>query len=399
MKVSAIICEYNPLHNGHVHHIRQTRAHGATHIIGVMSSNFVQRGDAALLSKFDRADLAVRSGMDLVIELPVAFSTASAEYYAMGAVSILNNLNIVNELSFGSSFTSKEKMELVMEAAISTADLHRDRINELQREGYSYPAALSEVVKARYNPATAKELEDPNNLLAIEYIKALQKQHTTIKPFTIQRKCVAHDSLAPQEIFASASYIRNSILAGDPAYEGYVPEYTASLLSQRLAEGKTADIRNLERVALYALRRMSPDEILALPDVNVSLQNRILRARNAGSMDELLTSIKTRCFTMARIRRILIDAMVGIRKDDLKYYPPYARVLAFNDRGMELMGLIKHRSTLPISTSMARLREMSNLAQRFVELEEAAASVYGLAQGNISSSEEEFRRQITAVNR
>ncbi len=399
MKVSAIICEYNPLHNGHVHHINETKAHGATHIIGVMSSNFVQRGEPALLSKFDRADLAIRAGMDLVIELPVAFSTASAEYYAMGAVSILNNLGIVNELSYGSSFTSEEKMNLVMEAAISTADLHRDRINELQREGYSYPAALGEVVKARYNTAIAKELEDPNNLLATEYVKALQRQHTTIKPFTIQRKYVAHDSLAPQEIYASASYIRNSILAGDPAYEGYVPQYTASLLYQRLKEGKTADIRNLERVALYALRRMTPEEILALPDVNVSLQNRILKARSAGSMDELLAGIKTRCFTMARIRRILIDAMIGIRKDDLKYYPPYARVLAFNDNGRDLMGMIKRRSTTPMSTSMATLRKMSGLAQRFVELEESAANVFGLAQGTISSSEEEFRRHITAVNR
>jgi len=407
MKVSAIICEYNPLHNGHVHHIRETRANGATHVIGILSSNFVQRGDTALLDKFDRADLAVRAGMDLVIELPVAFSTASAEYYAMGAVSILNNLGIVDELSFGSSFTSNEKMELVTEAAISTSDQYRIQINELQREGYSYPAALCEVVRARYGGEVAKILcppngsdadnYDPNNLLAIEYIKALKKQNSTIQPFTIQRKFVTHDSFVPQDMYASASYIRRSILDGDPAYQGYVPAFSEHLLTQRLEEGRTADIRRLERVALYALRRMSLEEIGALPDVNASLQNRIYKARNAAGLDELLTSIKTKCFTMARIRRILSCAMIGIRKEDLKYYPPYARVLAFNNNGMELMGMIKRRSTLPISTSLAKLRETSDLAERFVKLEEQATSVRCLAQSTITSAEDEFRRRISAA--
>ena len=167
MKVSAIICEYNPLHNGHVHHIRETRRNGATHVIAVLSSNFVQRGDVALLSKFDRAQLAVQAGADLVIELPVAFSCAAAEDYARGAVTLLNSLGIVDELSFGSSTGDIEVIELLTDASLSTTQIYGDRIIERMKAGDSYPAAVWEVVRQRYGNQVAGKM--PKKLVAVSY--------------------------------------------------------------------------------------------------------------------------------------------------------------------------------------------------------------------------------------
>ncbi len=394
MKISAIICEYNPLHNGHVHHIQETRANGATHIIGVMSGNFVQRGDVALLDKFDRAKLAVSAGVDLVIELPVAFSIASAELYATSAVSILHNLGIVDELSFGCSCGDTERLELLTEASLSTTEVYQNRIRERMREGESYPAAVWEIVRQRYGSKVAGMMHDPNNLLAIEYMKAIRKVGAQFKPFTIQRQYVMHDSLEPNQMYASASFIRKSVAEGDPSYLDYVPTYTAQLLTRRIKEGRTADIRRLERLALYRLRMMEAEEMLTLPDVNASLQNRMFAAKHANSWDELLADIKTKCYTMARIRRILMAAMIGIRKEDQVYYPPYARVIAFNERGRELLGIAKKNSKIPLGTSLAKLSETSKLAESFVRLEERATNVYGLAMEDMFSAEQDFRARI-----
>ncbi|MBQ2265523.1 MAG: nucleotidyltransferase family protein [Oscillospiraceae bacterium] len=394
MKVSGIICEYNPLHNGHVHHIRQTRANGATHIVGVMSGNFVQRGDTAILNKFDRAKLAVNAGVDLVIELPVAFSAASAELFATGAVSILHNLGIVDELSFGSSCGDQECLELLAEASMSTTEHYRDRIRDRMRDGDSYPAAVWEIVRQRYGNKVAGMMLDPNNVLAIEYMKAMYKLDAKFKPFTIQRQCVLHDSLTPNEMYASASFIRKSIMDGDPSYLDYIPRYTAQLLTRRIREGRTADVRRLERPMLYRIRNITPEELMELPDVNQSLQNRILAAKNASSWEELLAAVKTKCYTMSRIRRILMAALIGIHREDQKYYPPYARVIAFNERGMELLSAAKKKSSIQIGTSLAKLSETSRLAESFVRLEERASNVYGLAVEDMFSAEQDFRAKI-----
>ncbi|MBR2087894.1 MAG: nucleotidyltransferase family protein, partial [Oscillospiraceae bacterium] len=293
MKVSAIICEYNPLHNGHVHHIRETRRNGATHIIAVLSSNFVQRGDVALLNKFDRAQLAVQAGADLVIELPVAFSCAAAEDYARGAVTLLHRLGIVDELSFGSSTGDIEVIELLTDASLSTTQIYADRIVERMKAGDSYPAAVWEVVRQRYGNQVAGKMHDPNNLLAIEYMKAIRRIGANIKPFTIPRRCVMHDSLEPQAQYASATFIRNCIMNCDLNYIGFVPTYTARMIADRIDEGKTATLRRLERAVLYRMRTITEEEMMVLPDMSEALYNRFYAARNAATLDELLATVKT----------------------------------------------------------------------------------------------------------
>lgn len=394
MKVSAIICEYNPLHNGHVHHIRETRRHGATHIIAVLSSNFVQRGDVALLNKFDRAQLAVQAGADLVVELPVAFSCAAAEDYATGAVTLLNELGIVDELSFGSSTGDIEVIDLLTDASLSTTQIYGERIVERMKAGDSYPAAVWEIVRQRYGNQVAGKMHDPNNLLAIEYIKAIRKTGAKIQPFTIPRRCVMHDSPEPQAQYASATFVRKSVYEGDLNYLSYVPTFTAKMLSDRIAEGRTASLRQLESAILYRMRSITEDEMMVLPDMNEALYNRFYAARNANSLEEMLAQIKTKCYTMSRIRRAMMCAMIGIRREALKVAPPYARVLAFNDRGQELMGIARKKSGIPIHTSLAKLRDENPACRAFVKMEERASNVYGLASQVFTSCEEDYRARI-----
>ena len=165
MKVSGIICEYNPFHNGHLYHIRRTRENGATHIVAVMSGNFVQRGDTAVMDKLERARLAVRSGADLVIELPVQYSLASAENFASGAVHLLDALGAVDELSFGSECGDTEKLRRAMETVDLAAVTRADEIRSIMEKGYTYPRALNSVVNG-YDPEAAAIIAEPNNTLA-----------------------------------------------------------------------------------------------------------------------------------------------------------------------------------------------------------------------------------------
>lgn len=399
MKVSAIICEYNPLHNGHVHHIRETKRHGASHLVCVLSSNFVQRGDVAILSKFDRARLAVKAGADLVLELPVAFSCAAAEVYATGAVSLLNSLGIVDELSFGSSTGDMEIMTLLTEASRSTTEIYGERIRERMKQGDSYPAAVWEIVRQRYGYQVAGKMHDPNNLLAIEYMKAMQKQRVSFSAYTIPRRCVMHDSPETSGQYASGSFIRKSIMEGDLNYVDFMPPYASKMLADRITEGRVATVRQLERVALYRMRTVSQEELLTLPDVNESLARRFYAARNANSLDEMLAQVKTKCYTMSRIRRIVMCALLGIRKEVISQPVPYARVLAFSDRGRELMSIAQQKSTIPIHTSLARLRDENDITREFAEMEERASHVYGLAQRSISSAEEDYRARIVMESR
>lgn len=398
MKVSAIICEYNPLHNGHVYHIQETRRKGATHIVCLLSSSFVQRGDVALLNKFDRAQLAVKAGADLVLELPTPFSCAAAETYASGAVSLLNQLGIVDELSFGCSTGDPESMALLTEASLSTTQIYGDRIQERMKQGDSYPAAVWEIVRQRYGTQVAEKMSDSNNLLAIEYMKAIKRQKAAFSALTVQRICVMHDSNQTNGHFASASFIRQSLMNDDFSCTDFMPDFTARMLAERITEGRTATVKQLERAALYCMRTISEQELLALPDMNEPLARRFLAARNANTLDDMLAQVKTKCYTMSRIRRIVMCALLGIRKEILLLQPPYARVLAFNERGRELMGMAQKKSHIPIHTSLAKLRESGRAAEVFVGLEERASHVYGLAQHTISSAEEDFRARIILEN-
>lgn len=395
MKVSGIICEYNPFHNGHLHHIKETRKNGATHIVAVMSGNFVQRGDTAVMDKLDRARLAVRSGADLVIELPVQYSLASAQKFAEGAVWLLNNLGVVSELSFGSECGDIEKLQKALKVVEYIAVAKADTIKGIMEKGYTYPRALSSVIDG-VDESISDIIEQPNNMLAIEYLRAINKFSSSIKPFTVARRGTAHDGMKAGGEYASAAYIRECLGKGYGAelIRDFTTPLWADAIAKAIQRGEISSLKRLERVLLYKLRTTNVQEIAQISDVGQGLENRIYAARMAGSIEELMFTVKTKRYTMARIKRILLSLLIGIKKSDMDNLPTYGRILAINERGQEILAAAKGRAKIPYATSISKLSQVDEVSKRFAELEIKASDVYGLSLEKVNSAEKDYRAKI-----
>ncbi|MBQ8921779.1 MAG: nucleotidyltransferase family protein [Oscillospiraceae bacterium] len=392
MKISGIICEYNPFHNGHLYHVEQTRKHGATHIVAIMSGNFVQRGDVAVISKFERAKAAVRCGVDLVIELPVAYCLSAAETYAMGAMYILKGLGCIDELSFGSECGDLGLLSAAVKATYACAK--RPELEDLMKLGNSYPKALQILIRQTYGDEIGLLFSSPNNVLAIEYLKAMVAVNLKIQPYTVKRNS-AHDAMVPSGKIASASLIRQLMESQSGDFDDLVPDTSADAISACAATGMTARFENLERVLLYKLRTSSAEEIAGLPEVGQGLENKILSARNETSLESLLLNIKSKRYPMARLRRILLNLLIGITPNDTKNPPPYGRILALNERGRDILTAAKQAgTTLPYATSLAKLAELNDKCKACSELEAKATSIYGLAQRAISPADADYKAMI-----
>lgn len=369
MNVCGIICEYNPFHNGHKYHIEQTREKfGATHIVGVMSGNFTQRGDVAVIDKYRRAETALKNGVDLVIELPVVYSLGSAEQFAQGAVYLLNALGCVDTLSFGSECGNINQLREAAGAVLYAQE--SDEFKSYMKEGLSYPAALQKAIERYYTDDVIDTLACPNNTLAVEYIKAIDNIASPIKPVTVKRHIAAHDSeiINPQSNVLSASQLRKMIEAGEDISR-YAPECDLS---------ETASISNIETAILSKLRAMNKSAIEKTPNVLLGLENRIYRAaRVAGSLNELYFLVKTKRYTLARIRRIILSAFLGITKNDLQFSNSYVRILGMNGKGKEILGAAK--CDIPVNTSLSQLEKTGDKAKKQARLEARCNDQYALA--------------------
>ncbi len=390
MKISGIICEYNPFHNGHMYHIQKTRENGATHIVAVMSGNFVQRGDVAIIDKFERAKAAVRCGADLVIELPVAYALSGAEGFARGAMYILNSMGCIDEVSFGSESGDMNKILSAVQASLAFENT--TELRTLMESGMTYPAAIQQLASQKYGRQVGDIFEGANNLLAIEYIKATSYLNSKITPFTIARKNAGHDQ--PDIIcnFASASFIRQNVK--ENAYSDLMPEPMYEALSLAVKEGRTANVANLEKAILYKMRMMSPIELRNVPDVAQGLEHRIYEARTASTVNEMMNAIKTKRYTMSRIRRILMNCLLGITKDDTTTPPLYGRILAINERGTDILNIAKGKSRIPLATSLAKLSEINAVTRRCAELEALSTDIYGVAMDKVQPVELDYRTKV-----
>ncbi len=378
MQISSLICEYNPFHNGHKKMLDFMREQqGATHIVACMSGNFTQRGEAAILDKVSRTRTALQNGVDLVIELDTVHATSSAEGFACGGVFLLNALGCVDTLTFGSECGN---IELLRQAAeISNSLEIGKRIPILLKSGMTYAAAYQAAVREYSSESVSAVFREPNNLLAVEYIKALNKCQSPICPTTLRRFGTAHDSENTTADIASASYIRRLISENDMAYFNFVPESTRAEIQAAQAEGFAPhSLSFLERTLLYKLRTMPLEEIRCLPDVSEGLENRIQAAAKCSNYMEVLDSIKTKRYTAARLRRILLYILLGITKQDQKQLPYYIRVLGFNQRGREILKLAKTTARLPIYTRHADLKNMSPSAQKHFTSEIRHDAIYAL---------------------
>lgn len=320
---TAVICEFNPFHNGHKYLLESAKKMLKEPIIAIMSGSFTQRGEVAVCDKFVRAKSALENGADLVLELPVVFSLSGAEGFARAGVAIASAFDCTNHLAFGSE---SGDCELLKKSANAVCD---ERVQALVRDGMKnggyYPRELESAVKTVFGDEVSSVLCKPNNILAVEYIKALSS--TSVEPFSVARRGAAHDSRIADNDLASASHIREMLRNGENAkkYAPYVPdEITFS--------------ENLDRPLLYRLRTMTREEISKLPDVGEGLENRIAdAAMQCSTSAEIADFVKAKRYTHARIRRILACALLGIEKAHTQIPIEYVRVLGFTKDGAELL--------------------------------------------------------------
>lgn len=384
MKNAGIICEYNPFHNAHAYHIRETKKilGDASGVVCVMSGNFVQRGEPAVFSKHVRAEAAVRSGADLVIELPLPWAVSSAEKFAFGGVSLLNGLGVVTHLSFGSESGSVEELASIADALL--APEMDEWIKYELKSGIAYAAARQKAI-GRFMPKRARLLKEPNNILSIEYLKALKTLRSPLEPITTKRYAAAHDSTEIFEGFASASKIREMISTGEDVRK-FVPEPLHEMFLQETKSGRAPIfMQNMELPVLSRLRIMQKDAFEQLPDNAEGLSMRLMRyARSEPTVQEILEKTKTKRYALSRIRRMVLSAYLGLTAADAEGTPPYIRVLAFNGKGQKILREIADKAAVPVLTKPADVKKLDGRAQRLFEKEAAATDLYRLACPNPS---------------
>lgn len=378
--IAAVVAEYNPFHNGHAYHAARVRESGASHIVSVMSGNFSQRGSGAILEKRLRAEAALMGGIDLVIELPLPYAMGPAQSFAMGATRAIEAMGCVDMLAFGSESGYITLIRAAAEAV--DADDTSELLREYMSTGLTFAKARQMAVSQLYGDEVGDMLAQPNDTLAVEYVRALMMIESDIMPLAIPRTGAGHDAVKPAGGIASASYIRGLMHRGDMgAAETYLTPAMADIFRRAKEEGLGPfDESALELAMLSTLRRMSPKAIAALPDISEGIENRIYAAiRRSVSIDELSEQIKTKRFTAARIRRILMAGYLGLTAPMGSKTPPYIRVLGFNNRGREVLALMRDSARLPVSDQLAYLYKLGGEAARFASLESTATDLYTLA--------------------
>lgn len=372
MKICGIICEYNPFHNGHAYQIKKARelCCRPSIIVCLMSGHFVQRGDAALFHKALRAKAAILGGADLVLELPTPYSLSSAEAFAYFGVDILNKIGCT-QLSFGAESENiddlKEIAALLLEKSTIDATLSN------MSDGSSYAAARERAVFEKIQERSAA-LKTPNNILAIEYLKAILRLDTKIEPLAVKRYGAGHDSCKIDGQTASATHIRQCISSiGTSAVSQLMPEGAYELF-------KTAPqhrISNNENLILSQLIRLSPQDLRQLSDVSEGLEYRLSDAiKSSFSFDEICEKAKSRRYPHSRIRRILINGFLGIKKSDVPPHSPYVKVLAFSDAGRELLSLNRNNQSISVITKPALINSLPDSAKNLMRIEETAGRLY-----------------------
>ena len=334
MKIVGILCEYNPLHLGHAKQISMIRKFSGpeTAVVCLMSGNFVQRGHPAVFDKMTRAAAAMEAGADLVLELPVQYCLSSAEGFAAGAVSILGTF--CDEMSFGAEHPDPEDLMAVARALLSRA--FPGHLRRHLDQGLSFPAARARALEDMGAPAGL--VASPNDILAVEYCKAILDQGCAMRPAPIHREGSYHDAQADPEN-PSATSLRSLIEEGKP-FRDYVPtDLFEHAPVHTLALG--------ERAMLARLRTMTDQEFEQVPYGSEGLWRKLMyECRQKNSLEEILTAVKSKRYTRTRLDRMAMCAFLGLTGEELAAPAPYARVLGFNGRGREVLHLARDRFPL-----------------------------------------------------
>ena len=397
MRICGVIAEYNLFHNGHLHHLKMSRELAkADYCIVIMSGHFTQRGAPSIADKYARTRTALVSGADLVLELPSCYATGSAEYFAIGALSLLDQLGCVDALCFGSECGNLELLERFAEIFANEPPQFRQRLKEMLKHGSSYPLARSNALTELYPELSADvmTLSVPNNILGIEYLKALRLLHSTITPYTIKRLGADYHDRRFGKDFCSSSALRNSLISGRPFSDlrDQIPDGAYEVLREYFRTEKPIYMDDFSTLLHYKLilERSAgyTDYLDVTPDLSDRILNNLYRFTTISAFCELL---KTKEMTYARISRCLSHILLGIRWETVRgyidrlHYTPYARVLGFRRNSSELLTEIDRHSSIPLLTKLADAKSTLKEAAYHMFLKELEiADIYNSVQGNKS---------------
>ena len=375
--VLGIIAEYNPFHNGHLYHILKSKELTKDdYVIAIIGGNFTQRGESSIVDKWTKAEMALAGGADLVIELPSLYSVSSAENFADGAVKILNSLKVVDHLSFGAECQELNKLNIIANVLYEEPKEFKAFLADELSKGVSFPKARENAILSYLKDFSYKNiLSEPNNILGIEYLKALKKYRSRIKPVLVPRKSSGHLTLDYTGSISSSTSIRNM-----------------------LKTGNTANLKDALTPSSYTILK---EEIKKLPDVSEGLENLIKKAAlSCNTVDDFVNIVCSKRYTKTRIKRILLYSILGITKKDIdisKKVVPYVRVLGFNDKGKNLVSKIKYKNPgAKIVTSIKKFVDSNgnkNL-QVLMNKDILATNVYTLGFESDSWGNLDFSRKI-----
>ena len=405
-KVLGIVAEYNPFHNGHLYHLQTAKKQtGSSYTVAVMSGNFTQRGSTSLLDKWSKTQMALSNGIDLVLELPVLYSISSAENFAEGAIRILNSLKVVDYISFGAETSDISILNDFADILVREPREYKKILSQELKNGLSYPKARENALLSYLNDIRkySHVLSSPNNILGIEYLKALKKSKSNIEPFVVERFESDYNSTSINGNTASSTAIRN-IVKNDKTdiLKKLMPENSYSILVQNIQSGHIiSDLSIFEKEIIYILRQMPTAQIAELPDVSEGLEFAIKNTANScNTITDFLNIIQTKRYTNTRIQRILLYALLGITKSDMllsKKTNPYIRVLGFTERGQFLLSEIaKANPKLDIITSVKKFVDQNTNKNLSLMLSKDifATNVYTIGYNGESFSNLDFTHKI-----
>lgn len=408
MKITGLITEYNPFHNGHQYHIKTAKElTGADKIIVVMSGNFVQRGTPALLPKHLRAEMALRAGADLVVELPVFYACASAEFFAYGAVSLLHALHCVDVLCFGSECGNLSLLKKAAEIMVNEPADYQDLLQKYLRSGAPFPLARQKAcADFTKDEQIVSVLGQPNNILGIEYIKALLRLNSPIAPATITRIGSGYHETALDKAFSSASAIRKEILTGSDiqSLRNHVPNAVLNLLKDNYQIRFPVKADDFSLLLKYRLLCETAETLIQYADVSVELANRIIRHRNKlVHFEQFCQLLKTKELTYTRISRALLHILLQIKKEDFMQYTDhgsfYIRVLGFRKESTDVLSEIKKNADIPLLTKLTSREILSPLGQSMLKKDLFAADLYNsvLTEKFGTPFQNEYEQQIVRI--
>lgn len=395
MKAAGVICEYNPFHNGHKYMLEKIKEEGKNCIVACMSGNFTQRGEPAIINKQLRTTAALENGVDLVVELPAVFACSGAESFAYAGVYILNALGICDSLYFGSECGSTEMLFEAVTALKSSAV--KNRLGHYLSSGLTFAAARENAVKDIFGTKTSDILKQPNNILAVEYINSIFKMGSNIAPRTIKRIGTAHDSIETAGSFAAASRLRQLLYNGE-SIDDFVPKNTIPIFDNA-GFPKEGRMKKLETAVLYKLRSMSEDDFSKIPDMSEGLENRLRKAvKCCNSVEEILHMTKCKRYTMSRIRRSVIYALLGFSSGDIKTEPQYIKILGFNSNGRKALKEMKKRALLPVVIKYSDVKNLSEAGKKMYETECRCDDIYALSGDTITACGSNMRNNPVIIN-